>query len=121
MPAIDYNGRTFRSINNTANGEVDGQTLFHYHQSDQIVWATYQGGGIQWGTLIAKVDAAGRLEMRYQHINAFGELMTGECLSMPEVLSDGRIRLHEKWQWTSGDCSAGESTVEELLHLPDTP
>ena len=114
MSAIDYNGRTFRSVNNTPNGDVDGQTLFHYHQHGQIVWATYQGGAIQWGTLIARVDAAGRLDMRYQHINAAGELMTGECRSTPEMLPDGRIRLHETWQWTSGDRSTGESTVEEL-------
>ncbi len=113
MTTIHYNNRTFRSVNNTANGEVDGQTLFHYQQQGQIVWATYQGGAIQWGTLIAKVDADGCLEMRYQHINTSGELMTGECRSTPEILPDGRIRLHEKWQWTSGDCSAGESTVDE--------
>jgi hypothetical protein len=115
MGKINYNGRTFRSINNSANGEVNGQTLFHYHQQGQIVWATYQGGAIQWGTLIARVDAEDRLEMRYQHINTAGELMTGECLSTPEILSDGRIRLHEVWQWTSGDRSAGQSVVEEIV------
>lgn len=115
MFTISYNERIFRSVNNTPNGEVDGQTLFHYYQREQIVWATYQGGSIQWGTLIAKVDAAGRLEMRYQHINTSGELMTGECLSTPEILPDGRIRLHEKWQWTSGDRSAGESMVDEII------
>jgi hypothetical protein len=115
MATINYNGRTFRSINTSAKGEVDGQTLFHYQQQGQIVWATYQGGAIQWGTLIAKVDTADRLEMRYQHINTAGELMTGECLSTPEILPDGRIRLHETWQWTSGDRSAGQSVLEETI------
>lgn len=113
MAPINYNGRIFRSVNNSANGEVDDQTVFHYFQSADIVWATYQGGAIRRGTLIAKVDDAGRLDMRYQHINAAGELMTGECLSTPEVLPDGRIRLHEVWQWTSGDRSTGQSIVEE--------
>ncbi len=51
--------------------------------------------------------------MRYQHLNQKGELMTGKCFSTPETLSDGRIRLREKWQWTSGDFSEGESIVEE--------
>ena len=114
MTAIHYHGRTFRSVNNTANGEVNEQTLFHYQQQGQIVWATYQGGAIQWGTLIATVDVDGCLDMRYQHINTSGELMTGECRSAPEILPDGRICLHEKWQWTSGNRSAGESTVEEI-------
>jgi hypothetical protein len=112
---MDYDGRMFRSVANSANGEVDAQTVFRYYQQGNIVWATYQGGSIQWGTLIAKVDDAGCLEMRYQHINTLGELMTGQCASTPEILADGRIRLHEKWQWTSGDHSSGESIVEEIL------
>lgn len=32
----------------------------------------------------------------------------------PEILPDGRIRLHERWQWTNGDGSSGTSIVEEL-------
>lgn len=114
MPTINYDGRNFRSVDNSPNGEVDAQTIFHYYQHDDIVWATYQGGSIQWGTLIAKVDDAGRLDMRYQHVNATGELMTGRCISTPETLPDGRIRLHETWQWTSGDNSSGQSVVDEI-------
>jgi hypothetical protein len=52
--------------------------------------------------------------MSYQHINRKGELMTGVCTSIPERLSDGRIRLHERWQWTCGDHSTGESIIEEI-------
>ena len=66
------------------------------------------------GTLVAAVDEAGRLDMRYAHINAAGSLMTGECQSTPERLADGRLRLHERWRWTSGDGSAGTSVVEEV-------
>ena len=33
--------------------------------------------------------------MRYHQVNDRGELMTGVCRSTPEVLPDGRIRLHE--------------------------
>ena len=39
---------------------------------------------------------------------------TGICKSTPEILEDGRIRLHEKWQWTCGGGGAGESIVEEV-------
>ncbi len=52
--------------------------------------------------------------MRYQHVNRDGELMTGHCRSTPELLPDGRLRLHESWQWTSGDGSRGESIIEEI-------
>jgi hypothetical protein len=40
--------------------------------------------------------------------------MTGVCHSKPEILKNGKIRLHETWQWTSGDQSKGKSILEEV-------
>ncbi|AUD00634.1 n-acetylglutamate synthase [Spirosoma pollinicola] len=110
-----YNNKTFRSVTNTTNGEVSSETIFHYHQQNKLVWAEYAGGSIVKGFLIATVQADDSLDMRYEHVNTQGELMTGRCLSTPELLPDGRLRLHEKWQWTCGDQSSGESVVEEIL------
>ncbi|GAB3557572.1 n-acetylglutamate synthase [Spirosoma fluminis] len=112
-----YDNKLFRSVTNTANGEVSGDTLFHYHQEGQVVWADYKGGSIAKGFLIATVQPDNSLDMRYQHVNTQGELMTGRCQSTPELLPDGRIRLHERWQWTSGDGSSGQSIVEEVHAL----
>lgn len=114
MSKINYDQRRFVSVCNTGNGDVGAETLFHYHQRDDLVWAEYSGGAIVFGTLIARVDEAGRLDMRYHHLNTAGELMVGQCCSTPERLSDGRLRLHEKWQWLSGDLSGGESVIEEI-------
>jgi len=115
MADLNYDNRYFVSASNTENGEVDANTIFHYRQRDDVVWATYEGGAIVIGTLVAKVNADGSLDMRYQHVNRAGELMTGKCRSTPEVLPDGRYRLHESWQWTSGDRSTGKSVVEEIV------
>ena len=114
MSEFTYDNKQFRSVTNTVNGEVSGDTLFHYHQRGQIVWAEYAGGAITKGFLIATVQNDGSLDMRYQHVNSRDELMTGRCHSTPERLADGRIRLHERWQWTSGDGSSGESIVDEV-------
>ncbi len=111
---LNYNNRKFRPVLNSETGEVSGDTLFRYRQKGNIVTGEYSGGAIITGSLIAKVDEAGNLDMRYQHINADGIIMTGKCSSIPEVLFDGRIRLHETWQWTSGDFSSGNSIVEEV-------
>jgi hypothetical protein len=113
-PRIDYDNRRFVSVSNSDNGEVGSATVFHYRHEGDLVWATYRGGAIVFGSLIAKVDESDCLEMRYQHLNSAGELMTGKCLSTPEVLPDGRLRLREVWQWTSGDFSQGESIIEEF-------
>ncbi len=114
MNRISYDGRVFASVGNSETGEVSAETVFRYHQSDDLVWAEYNGGEIGFGSLLAKADKDGVLDMRYQHLNRQGNLMTGVCRSTPEILPDGRIRLSEKWQWTSGDFSEGESVIEEI-------
>jgi hypothetical protein len=114
MSPINYDDRRFVSVSNSGSGEVDSATVFHYHQEGRLVWATYRGGAIRFGSLIAKVEEGDCLDMRYQHCNIAGELMTGKCRSTPEILPDGRLRVHEVWQWTSGDFSQGESVIEEI-------
>ncbi|NNE99949.1 MAG: n-acetylglutamate synthase [Pyrinomonadaceae bacterium] len=114
MNGLNYNDKKFASVTNSESGEVSSETVFHYHQNGDLVWAEYKGGEIVFGTLLAKCDDDGILDMRYQHLNKQGELMTGKCISTPEILEDGRIRMHEKWQWTSGDRSKGESVIDEI-------
>ncbi|HVF28426.1 MAG TPA: hypothetical protein VM943_09315 [Pyrinomonadaceae bacterium] len=111
---INYHNRFFASQSNSENGEVGDGTVFHYRQKGDVVWATYEGGQILFGTLVAKVDEGGALDMRYHHVNCAGELMTGRCRSTPELLPDNCLRLHESRQWTSGDNSAGTSVIEEI-------
>lgn len=112
---MNYNTKKFRPVSNTENGETSEETLFHYQQEGNILTCSYSGGQIVSGQLIGLVDAYGKIDMRYHQVNNKGELMTGICQSTPEILSDGRIRLHETWQWTSGDGSKGNSVLEEVI------
>jgi len=113
MP-IDYDDRVFASISNSATGDVGSATTFLYHHTGNVVWATYQGGEVAHGNLVARVQPDGSLDMRYHHVTADGAIKTGRCLSRPEILVDGRIRLHERWQWTEGGTESGESVIEEV-------
>lgn len=110
---INYDNRQFRPVQNTANGETTAETIFHYRQVGNVLTSEYRGGKIISGHLIALVDEEGHIEMRYHQVNDKGELMTGWCRSVPEIMPNGKIRLHETWQWTSGDKSAGSSVLEE--------
>ena len=111
---MNYNDKKFRPISNTENGETSSETLFHYKQVGNILTSEYSGGKIKNGHLIGLVDASGKIEMRYHQVNDQDELMTGICISTPEILENGKIRLHENWEWTSGDYSKGNSIIEEL-------
>ncbi len=111
---MNYNNKKFRPISNSENGEVSEEIIFHYIQEGNILSCEYQGGEIIKGHLIGLVDEEGNIDMRYHHINRNGELMTGVCMSKPEKKENGKIILREEWQWTSGDCSKGNSILEEI-------
>lgn len=112
---INYDGRKFVPKTNTENGEVDGQTVFHYHQRENIIWAEYAGGEILRGFLIGMADESGKLEFTYQHINASMQIRLGKCNSIPVRQEDGRLEMYEEWQWLNGDESKGESVIVEVL------
>jgi hypothetical protein len=86
-----------------------------------VAWAAYAGGGVRWGTLVARVAADGALDMRYSHVNEAGELMTGRCRSVPETLPDGRLRLHETWQWTCAMNPPARQSSKKLRRMVFRP
>ena len=111
---IDYNGRKFVPEMNSENGEVSVATVFDYHQNGNMLWAEYSGGDILRGSLMGNVSANGELDFVYHHINKNMEIKTGKCHSIPTVMDNGKIKLSETWEWTSGDFSKGESVLVEI-------
>lgn len=111
---MNYNDKKFKVVNNSPNGELSTDLIFHYEQIDNILTCSYSDQQILLGHLIGLVDANGKINMRYHQVNQKGELMTGICKSVPEQMKNGKIRLHESWQWTSGDKSKGNSILEEV-------
>lgn len=112
--AINYNNRKFRVADTSSNSETDTNTIFHYRQEGDILSCDYDGGNISKGHLIGKVDQDGVIQMRYHQINTNGEIMTGICTSTPEVMHSGKLKLHEEWEWTSGDRTKGSSLLIEI-------
>lgn len=111
---INYHNRKFKAVSNSENGEVSHDMIFHYQQQDDIITCSYQGGKIISGHLIGTVNRDGVINMRYHQVSAHGQIMTGKCISKPELLPNGKLCLHEDWQWTSGDQSKGHSILEEI-------
>lgn len=111
---INYNNKTFIPVSNTENGETSSQTVFYYKQDGNVLTSEYSGGNIVKGHLIGLVDKEGHIDMRYHQINKKGQLMTGKCTSKPEILKNGKLRLQENWEWTSGSKSKGQSIIEEI-------
>ncbi len=110
-----YSGRLFRPAPTDAqSSDVSRDTIFKYSQKRDLLTGSYSGGNISFGHIIGIVDVAGRIDMTYHHRTKDGVIKTGVCHSIPEFLDNGKIRLHEKWRWTSGDTGQGRSILEEL-------
>lgn len=60
------------------------------------------------------VNEKGDLEFTYQHINVSNQLRLGKCNSVPVLSEDGKIEMHEEWQWLNGDKSKGISVIVEV-------
>jgi hypothetical protein len=110
---MNYNGKIFKPIVTSETSEISINTIFKYQQNGTILTCDYSGDTIKKGHLIGVVKQDDTIEMCYHQVNHNDILMTGNCISKPEILSNGKIRLHEKWKWTSGDKSEGESIIEE--------
>ncbi len=109
---MNLNGKKFKSVSSSNNGEVNSSTFFEYRQNGNVVWATYQGGEILFGTLSGQIEKR-NLIFTYQHQNKNGDFKTGKCKSYIEVKGD-KLILKEKWEWTCDDFSIGESILEEI-------
>ncbi len=112
--AGSLDGRTFRDITPHHQGDVGGDTRFAYREDpDGVVHARYEGGSVRLGYLVGK-RTGDSLDVRYTHLTVDGETAAGLCTSRIETLDDGRLRLHETWEWTSRS-GTGTSVVEETM------
>jgi len=113
VPSPSLDGRIFADVTTAHAGDVGADTRFEYHEAaDGTVWARYAGGTVGLGFLVG-TRVEDRLDFRYSHVTTDGATASGHCQSTIEVLDDGRLRLHETWEWESRDGS-GASTVEEV-------
>ena len=72
---INYNNKKFSSVSNSGSGEVSGETTFYYSQVENVLWATYSGGAIKFGTLTGLVYEDGALDFRYSQVNTDDDII----------------------------------------------
>nr|BFE56863.1 hypothetical protein GCM10020063_013890 [Dactylosporangium thailandense] len=83
-----------------------------YHQDGSLVWAEFEGGPVRSGRLVGTCGDDGVISAAYCQVMADGAVVAGTCVSTPDRLADGRLRLTERWRRADG--SAGVSRIEEV-------
>ena len=53
---ISLDGRTLVGVTNTDDGEVSGDTKFHFEQDGEQIYAHYEGGDVVDGHLVGIVE-----------------------------------------------------------------
>lgn len=109
---VSLDGRTLVGVANDEEGEVSGETRFHFEQAGERIRASYSGGKIVDGLLLGTFDGS-RWDIRYVQINEDNETATGHSVGVVKLLDDGRVRVEDEWKWESKE-GAGESVLEEI-------
>ena len=109
---IDYNGRRFRKETTDRTHEPP-VTL--YRQQGDIVWADLSGAGVRRGALTGLCAEDGTIDMAYTMVREDGAVISGHSVNTPEILPDGRIRLHEQWERFGRHAERGTSSIVEVV------
>ena len=106
---FNYDGRRFRVV-----GAGPGSATGHYHQHGDLVWGEFSGPTIRRGSLCGRCADDGTIEFGYTMVLAGGEVISGHCISRPDVAPDGRLLLHETWERYGPHASRGTSDLEQV-------
>jgi hypothetical protein len=112
---VSYDGKVFASTGAAETAGGDGSVPSgHYHQRADLVWAELSGGAVRHGSLAGVCDADGVLRFAYCQVLDDGTVVAGDCVSRPQRLPDGRVRLHEQWTRHAPRRESGVSVVDEV-------
>jgi len=109
---FNFHNKTFKLVQNSSEGEVTSDTIFHFQQNEDIVTADYHGGTIAHGKIIALLKND-KLEMRYHCITVDDELKAGKAIAEISILCNGRMQLSLEWEWIDR-AGSGQSVYLEI-------
>jgi hypothetical protein len=106
----DVDGVWFQLVADEPGAEVPyGQ----YHRDGDLVWAEfYAGGSLRSGRLVGHVQDDGSFDAAYCLLTATGDLVSGECHSIPEYDDRGRLRIADHFRRSDG--SSGVTYIEQI-------
>jgi hypothetical protein len=109
---IDLDGLRMNAVETDANGVIDRDTVFQFHQDGDKVHAEYAGGSIERGYLVGRLTRT-VLEFRYCQLEASGTLGGGASTCEVERDESSRVRIVENFAWESRP-GGGRNVLREL-------
>jgi len=101
---MNLDGLSFQVRATASVGVVSPETHLHLIQRGSRILGRYEGGAIVRGCLVGHVGGAA-LVFRYTQLEREGGINGGRSRCDLEVLSDGRVRIHEHFTWKTREGS----------------
>ncbi len=102
----------FRVSSTAENGVVSSETRLALEQRGSRILGRYSGGSILRGYLVGTLTGS-VLQFRFTQREVAGQIHGGRSVCELERLGDGRLRLHERFTWTTR-VGSGTNTFDEL-------
>ena len=109
----------FRVSSTADSGVVSSETLLVLAQRGIKILGRYCGGSIVRGYLVGTLTGA-VLKFRFTQREVAGHIHGGRSVCELECLTDGRLRLHEHFTWTTR-LGAGTNTFDQVTDEVGTP
>ena len=114
MTPPQLTGRTFHAVSNSSHGQSGPATEMRFTSDDEYATATYAGGGVRLGQVLARRTDDDALDVHYHGGSASGEIRAGHGRATFAADQQGRLRMFIEWQWLSGDHTTGHSEWVEV-------
>ncbi len=112
MSKFNLNNKTFLLVDNSANGEVNSETVFKYTQENTLITADYSGGSISYGKIIGHLNGD-TINMLYQCLTINNELKAGKAIAKLSIAANNKIHMKLDWEWLDSDHEKGTSEYIE--------
>jgi hypothetical protein len=109
---INLDGLRMYVSSTSPDGVVNAATRLQFIQRGGRVAARYAGGNVKRGWLVGGLSGAD-LRFRYAQVEATGAVHAGHSECTVERLDTGRVRIVERFTWTSRT-GFGENVFDEV-------
>lgn len=99
-------------VSTSENGVVDHNTIFHFRQKQDMIYAQYSGGQIAQGYLVGNLIGTS-ISFTYCQRQVDGVLDYGASKAILSY-ENGRLRITEKFEWASRPGKSGINILEEV-------
>ncbi|MCK5032858.1 MAG: GNAT family N-acetyltransferase [Calditrichia bacterium] len=109
----DFNKKKFKVIRNDGqDAEVNMDTIFHYIQNQELLYAEYSGGLVKYGEIFGVIENDA-ISFYYEQENLKDIKSRGKSTDKIKILENGKLQLIDEWEWSSKN-GRGICILEEI-------